>query len=100
LKAILTVDGKADRIPADSQIDIYISNEFETQDSSGFVLNIAQQRKLCPKKLHRKGYDMIAWVYNMRGNYHVTLWMSDTKESYYEVSQKKELLFHAENPRK
>jgi hypothetical protein len=100
LKAIFTVDGKVEKIPKNSQIDVYISNEFETQDSSGFVLNIAQQRRICTKKLHREGYEIIAWVYNVSGDCHVTLWVSDTNESYYVVSEKKELLFNAKKSRK
>lgn len=99
MKAIISIDARAEKIPKNSQIDVYISNEFETDDPDGFMLNISQERMISQKKVIKKGYDILAWVHNAGKDCHITLWVSDTKESYFEVSEKKELLFHAKKPR-
>jgi hypothetical protein len=91
MNPIITIDGRKERIPKKSLIDVYISNEFEGFEEDDLVVNVVQNRKLSRRKWEAKGYDRpVHFRYIYMG--HVTLWVSDSKETYFTVKPKGGLL--------
>lgn len=89
IKGIVKVD--ATHVTPGSQINVYISNEFETEKVDPRDLWVEHQnRQLSDTKRRNKGYSHFVHLLNGR-NLGITIYVSDTNKSYYVIKSREEV---------
>lgn len=93
VKAVVTVD--LTDATAGSQIDIYISDKFETKElvnGDSWIKNEKQDRYISYKKIESKGFTHAVWIKNGVGkHFGICIWLTDIEKSYYIIRTKEEV---------